>query len=136
MTAESQPDGNAAAGGSEDVVDEGFSDWRHWAAARLAEDLPAAYPGGPSHKAGSALVVTSLTHDQRGELIGFTMPSPTALALDIAIQAAKKAEILREQLTLVRQVSPYGPVRAVPLEQSSTTYDFFEQCMLTVTFGF
>jgi len=35
------------------MPDDDIGDWRIEAAATLAKDVPAAYPGGPSHKAGA-----------------------------------------------------------------------------------
>lgn len=116
--------------------DDGLGDSRHWAATALAKDMPAAYPGGPSHKAGTPLFLSTLTRTVRGELIGFTMPSPTALGLSISIQASKKADILKGEITFQRQISPHGDSRGVPSEQATRLYDFFEQCMITVAFSF
>lgn len=116
--------------------DDGLGDWRHRAVTTLAEDVPPAYPGGPSHKAGTPVFLIAVTRDDRGELIGFTMPSPTALALSISIQAAKKADILKGEVTFQKETSPHGAARGVPSEQATRLYDFFEQCMITVTFSF
>lgn len=116
--------------------DDGLGDWRHWAVATLAKDMPPAYPGGPSHKTGARVFLTTVAREARGELVGFTMPSPTALALSISIQAAKKADILRGEITFQKQTSPYGAARGVPADQATRLYDFFEQCMITVTFSF
>ena len=73
-------------------MDDGLGDWRHWAVTTLAEDMPAAYPGGPSHKAGAPLYLSMDARNPKGERVGFTMPSPTALALSISIQSAKRAD--------------------------------------------
>lgn len=46
--------------------EDGFGDWRIAAASRLDRDLPEAFPGGPSHKAGAAVYLSALvTTEQR-----------------------------------------------------------------------
>jgi hypothetical protein len=117
------------------VTTESADDWRHWATTTLASDVPAAFPGGPSHKAGARVYVATLTKDSYGRVVAFCMPSPTALALSISIRSAEAAEQLRGGLTFEKGVSPLGPSRSVPNSASSQLYDFFERCMQSVTFA-
>ena len=46
-------------------MQDGLGDWRIALATRLVKDVPAAYPGGPSHKAGAPVYVSSLTKHSR-----------------------------------------------------------------------
>jgi len=118
------------------MTDDGQGDWRHWASSTLAKDVPPAYPGGPSHKAGALVLLSTLTTEPDGRLIGFPMPSPTALALSLAISAAKEGNEIRSELTTVQVVSPDGWTRQVPPSEASKLYDYFERCMMTMTFSF
>lgn len=117
-------------------MDDGLGDWRHRVAVRLTKDVPAAFPGGPSHKAGAAVHTSTMTRAKNGQFVGFTLPSQTALALSIAIQAAKKADILKEELTYQDLTTPLGSAIGVSGERAASVYDFFEQCMIAVTFSF
>ncbi len=110
-------------------------DWRHWATATLASDVPPAFPGGPSHKAGARIYFATLTKDRFGRIIAFAMPSPTALALSISIRAARAAEQLRSELKFEKGFSPFGPSQSVPNDAIPQLYDFFEHCMQAVTFA-
>lgn len=83
------------------MMDDGLGDWRHWAATRLAADMKAAGPGAPAHKAGSPIYQSAITRDSYGRVVAFTMPSPTALALNISIGAARRADEIRRSLNLV-----------------------------------
>lgn len=114
----------------------GLGDWRIQAATKLAKDIPAAYPGGPSHKTGTPVYLTTLTRDFEGNYIGFITPSPTALALSIAVNAGKQAINLRRALAFKDVVTPHGPGKSVADENTPHLFDYFEQCMITVAFSF
>ncbi len=107
------------------MEDDGLGDWRHRGVTRLAQDVPPAFPGGPSHKTGAPVYVSALARGRRGDLVGFTAPSATALALSISIQAAKKADILREEITFRKETTFKGTARGVPPEQAPRLYDLF-----------
>jgi len=110
-------------------------DWRIWGYSFLAADLPPAFPGGPSHKAGSPLFISTLTRTKEGELIGFVRPRPAALAMNIAIQNAKQASRLRQTLAISPSVTPHGMGNHVHVNNTPHLYDFFEGCMVSVTFS-
>ena len=114
----------------------GLGDWRIQAATRLAKDVPAAYPACPSHKSGSPVYLVTATRDSRGDCVGFTTPSPTALALSIAASAGKRAVDLRATLVLRDVPTPYGSGRMVAHENLPHLFNYFEQCMITVSFSF
>ena len=114
----------------------GLGDWRIQAATRLAKDVPAAYPGGPSHKAGSPVYLTTVSRDARGHCVGFITPSPTALALSLAASAGKRAVDLRATLALKDVVTPYGSGMSVAQENLPHLFNYFEQCMVAVSFSF
>jgi hypothetical protein len=118
------------------MADDGLGDWRIAAVTTLTKDLPAAYPGGPSHKAGARVLLTTVTQNSRGDFVGFITPSATALALGIAIDAARKAEEAKPKVPYVPGPGPQGTVFSVPAEQSSSLFDFFQHCMVSVTFSY
>lgn len=72
-----------------------FGDWRIRAVTTLTKDVPAAFPGGPSHRAGSPVYLVTENTDGSGKPVSFTTPSPVALALAIAHEAASQAHRLR-----------------------------------------
>jgi hypothetical protein len=117
-------------------IDGNAGDWRIAAVARLAQAVPAAYPGGPSHEVGALVLQTSLVQTVRGDLIGFATPSAVALALDLASRASLEAAQLFEAVTFATVATPYGPGRNVDETSISTLYNFFEQCMLSAVFSF
>jgi len=112
-----------------------FIDWRINWAAKLAQDLPPAFPGGPSSKTGDPIYQVTLTRSAEGELIGFTCPSPSALALHIAIKAAKEASKLKKTIAFQRSPTPHGEGKSVAIENTSPLFDYFESCMIAVTFS-
>jgi hypothetical protein len=113
-----------------------LGDWRIAAASRLAKDLPAAYPGGPSHKAGTAVYQASLVKTKQGDLVSFTTPSAVALALNLAIRASQEATRLHSGISYREVLTPDGIGRGVEGATSHVLYDFFEQCMLSAVFSF
>jgi len=118
------------------MEDDGLGDWRYAAASRLAKDVPAAYPGGPSHKAGAPVYQSALVKTVDGENIAFTAPSATAMALNVARKAANHATTLHEQLEYRRVVTPDGPGKGICTSSDSRLFDFFEQCMVSAVFSY
>lgn len=115
----------------------GLADWRVETFGKLAADLPAAFPGGPSHKAGSFVYFApTLVRHPTYNAIGFITPSPTAMALNIAVRAAATALTARGQIIFVNGASPVGTAKTVTQETLSYLFDFFENCMIAVTFSF
>jgi hypothetical protein len=117
-------------------MDDNFGDWRSVVLGTLKDDVPAAFPGGPSHKAGSIIYSSCLVQTDDGRNIGFALPSSTAMALNIAILASKKADELRGGIVYKKVVTPNGLGFSVSNESMKSLYDFFEQSMITVTFSF
>lgn len=113
-----------------------FGDWRIAAVTTLAKDVPAAYPGGPTHKVGAPVYLASSTKDPIHNVIGFITPSPTALALNSALDNSSKARALRETLALESVVTPWGDGKSVAKENLRHLYDFFEHSMIAVIASF
>lgn len=111
-------------------------DWRTSVFATLAKALPAAYPGGPSHEAGSRLLLTCLGDAGTLGKLAFVAPSPAALSLSLAHKAALDASPLMEKLKFTEAVSPEGLIRHVSIESASTLFDFFELSMVSVFFSY
>jgi hypothetical protein len=116
-------------------MSDGLGDWRKAAIARILNDIPAAYPGGPSHKAGSSAAMTSLVRTKSGELIGFTTPSATAMALNISIQARNRALSIHKRISFTLVPTPFGSGKHVSSPEEDL-YDFFESCMASATFAY
>lgn len=117
------------------MIDDGLGDWRIEVVMQLAEDVPPAYLGGPSHKAGAPVYLTSVKH-QEYNTIGFAAPGATAMAINIACKSSKEAVRFRSILTFVDVVTPTGIGKAVNNDDLPNLYDFFEYCMSAVTFSF
>jgi hypothetical protein len=108
-------------------------DWRVQAIATIVSDVPAAYPGGPSHKKGSKIALSSVTKMQDGSELHYLTPSAIALALSIAINASNQA--LKIKPTSSAGVpTPNGPSNIV--SDHSALYGYFEQCLVAATFSF
>jgi hypothetical protein len=114
--------------------DDGLGDWRIKQAMRLAKDIPAAYPGGPSHKAGTPVYLMSSVGHKKFTSIGFATPSATAIALKIAFTSSREAIKLHSKLTLRDVVTPNGIGKSI--DNLPLLYDFFEYCMSAVIFSF
>lgn len=113
-----------------------FGDWRIAVVTTLAKDIPPAYPGGPSHKVGSPVYLSTVTKHTKYNNIGFITPSPSALALNISLKSALVAEELQSTLALQDTISPFGDGKSIVKENLPHLYNFFENCMTTVIFGF
>jgi hypothetical protein len=118
------------------VEQDGLGDWRIAVVTTLTSDVPPAYPGGPSHKAGAPAYVASMAPDPEHNAIGFVTPSPTAMALNAAIKSAVNAVDLRRTLALTDTVTPIGSGKNVANENLPHLYDFFENCMTSVICSF
>jgi hypothetical protein len=116
--------------------DDNFGDWRIAVVTTLLNDVPAAFPGGPAHKAGTPVYLSSLTKDRQHNAIGFITPSPTALALNAALRSALRAKNLRNTLALTDTLTPWGSGKQVANENLPHLYDFFEHSMIAVTCSF
>jgi hypothetical protein len=116
--------------------EDNFGDWRIAVVSTLLSDLPAAFPGGPAHKAGTPVYLSSLTRDRTHNAIGFITPSPTALALNAAFRSALLAKKLRNTLALTDTLTPLGSGKQVANENLPHLYDFFEHSMIAVTCSF
>jgi len=113
-----------------------FGDKRIAGVTTLAKDLPAAYPNGPSHKAGTLVYQSCLVQTEKGVNIGFTLPSATAMALNIAIHAGREAEKLKRKIVFDKVATPKGTGFSVSNESNNALYDYFEACMKTTVFSF
>ena len=110
-------------------------DWRIQAATITASDLPAAYPGGPSHPAGSVLVLVSQVTPRKGPPITFPAPSAAALAMNLAAEAARSAETVKSNLEFGEAPSPDGTVRNLKRDSTGQLFDYFEKCLVSVVFS-
>lgn len=113
-----------------------LDDWRIEASAEITTGVPPTFPGGPSFKPGDTVQLVTVSKNADGKLIGFIAPSATALALSIATRAAKCAMNIRNRLEYRASISPMGTVQMVDSKESSGLFDFFEHCMISVTFSF
>jgi hypothetical protein len=120
-----------------DDQNEELGDWRIEQVGRLVNDLPAAYPGGPSHKAGSPIYPKpTLVRHPVHNVISFVTANPTALALSIAVRAADEAQRLRRTLAFIDTATHLGGGKGVANENLTHLYDYFEHFMTAVTFSF
>ena len=111
-----------------------YFDWRIWFATTLAADLPAAFPGGPSHEAGAAVRVATVAGDARSP--SFITPSSSALALGASIRAAEEADDRRTSLSLTSVIGPDGRGISIADESTSALYDFFERAYVAIVFSY
>jgi hypothetical protein len=118
------------------MPDDNFGDWRIEAVTTLAKDMPAAYPGGPSHKAGTPVYLSHTVKHPQYNVFGFTTPSATALALSAAMKNAVVANSLRDTIVLRDHVTPWGSGKGVANESLPQLFDFFESCMVVVITSF
>jgi hypothetical protein len=115
---------------------DGLGDWRLHAASRLSKDVPAAYAGGPAHRAGAALREVMITVSEKGP-IGFVMPSPAAMSISIAIAGAADAMRRRMNIGFTGEiVTPLGRGKNVRDSSVADLFGYFESCMVAATFSF
>ncbi len=111
-------------------------DWRVFWTATLAEPLAAAYPGGPSHKAGARLYHSARTTGAADEPISYIAPNPVALSFDLAVKAMRRAKRLRTTLAYEARSTPMGVTKSVANPNTPHLFDMFEACMETAVFSF
>ena len=111
-------------------------DWRIEAVAKLESDLPPAYPGGPSFARGSNVFMSSTVGTSNGGSIGFAAPNMTAMALNLAINAAREASAIRSTIAFKGVPSPEGICQMISLEGSAAAFSMFEQSLSAITFSF
>lgn len=116
--------------------DDRLGDWRIAAVATLARDIPAAYPGGPSHKAGASVYQSNFEKHPEFWHLGFITPNPSAMSLNMAFKAAARAKRIQKTIAYSDAVSPEGKSKQVVNENHTHLYDFFEECMGSVTFSY
>ncbi len=116
-------------------IEDDLGDWRIAAATRLSADVPSAYPGGPSHKAGTP--VYQCSHIEKdGGYLGFTIPSAPAMALNLAVASSERAKKILSQIEFDEVATPDGTGKSVSGSHIENLYDFFEQCMIAATFSY
>lgn len=118
------------------AMSDGLGDWRFGAVSTLSKGVAPVKPGGAAFPAGTKVLLTTVSFDRNGQQVGFVAPSATALAINIAISAARQAEVVRPKVPHVVIPGSDGPINSIPSEQSSSLFDFFEQCLIAVTFSF
>ena len=117
------------------MKDDEFGDWRLLPLGRIQDDLPAAFPGGPSHKAGTPIYASSLAETSSARY-GFVTPSTTAMAFDIAIRSAEVARKTTQAVQWRTGPSPNGTALSVMPSEAHTLYDYFQECMVCAMFSF
>jgi hypothetical protein len=109
-------------------------DWRIAAITQIAQDVPAAYPGGPSHKKGSFLTLAHHESHPRYGKLGFTTPHATALSLSVAVKNASIATETKKKIVLIDSPSPTG--KAKHIGPDGVLFDYLEYSMVAVNFSF
>jgi hypothetical protein len=121
--------------GSKTLVErDGLGDWRIQAATRIVSDVPAAYPGGPSHKAGAVIAQTTMAATPQHPNLGFITPSAAALALSAGFRSAERAESLWNQLHYQTLVTPDGLGSGV--NNIVVLFDYFEEALAAANSSF
>lgn len=115
---------------------DGLGDWRIHAVTRLEKDLPDRGPGRRAKPAGSVVAVVREMQPQKGEWFSYVDFSSTALALNIAVVADRRASELRTHVTPERFETETGPIHEIPDVKLSGFYDFIEQSMIAILFSY
>jgi hypothetical protein len=118
------------------VEQDGLGDWRLQAATRLASDVPAAFSGGPSHKAGTAVYLTTMASSPLHPRLSFLTPSAAALALSSGFRSAKRASELWPKITYTAVISPDGPGSSVNLHDAPILFHYLEECLASAISSF
>lgn len=109
-------------------------DWRIATIIQTAEDVKAAFEGGPAHPKGSYLsVIHHSEHPTHGRL-GFITPHSSALSLNISVKCASTATELKKSLVLSETLAPEEKSKTI--NPSDILFDYFEQSMASVNFAF
>ena len=117
-------------------TEEQLGDWRTAAVTWLTEDVPATAGGAPSHKAGSVVTQAASVKMDNGAVLGFTLPSASAMALDIAAQSALSAIKSLRSFAWHDVLTPDGPGFSIANKDTPELFDFFQQCMVVSAFSF
>jgi hypothetical protein len=116
------------------VEQDGLGDWRLQAVIRSASDVPAAFRGGPSHKAGSILALITMAASPQYQRLGFQTPSAAALALSSGFRCAERAAQLWLQVRFTDVITPDGAAHSI--ENAATLFDYFEACLVAANSSF
>jgi hypothetical protein len=112
------------------------TDWRMELVTHLAEAIPSAYPGGPSHEKGTLLYASFNIKTSDNQRISFAAPNAVAMLLNLAMTAANSASEMRQHLEFKNGFDPDGACKVVPLEGTQATFAMFEQSLAAITFSF
>ncbi|MFI5117452.1 MAG: hypothetical protein ACHP8B_12230 [Terriglobales bacterium] len=113
-----------------DLMDDNLGDWRIDTVCTLAEDVG-------EHKAGDPVRLMSSGKHRKHKFLCFVTPSVSAMCLNVAIDAAAKAEAIRPKLVLTEAKSPFGKkVLQVQDSHLAELYYFFEQAIVAATMSF
>jgi hypothetical protein len=126
--------GNSVAGMLD--LGDGLGDWRIHAITRLEKDLPDRGPGRRAKPAGSVVAVVREMQPRTGERFSYVDFSSTALALNIAIAADRRAAELRTHVTPEKFEIVTGSYHTIPDDKLSGFYDFIEQSMIAILFSY
>jgi hypothetical protein len=116
------------------VEQDGLGDWRVQAVSRIQNDLPAAYPGGPSHKKGSVCSLTTMAATAQHPNLGFITPSAAALALSAGFRSAERAASLWNQVEYQKIVTPHGSGSAIT--NITVMFDYLEETLAAANSSF
>ena len=119
-----------------EIENDGLGDWRSAAVVRLAHDIPAAFPGGPAHKAGAVGRVVAMVDVKGVNYLAFDLPSATSLALSAASRAGARATTLRAQLQTADVFGPEGYGKSVSQSSIPTLFDYFQESVVAAVFAF
>jgi hypothetical protein len=106
-------------------------DWRLAWHSTLAKDS-----SDGRYKAGALAVKMTLSKNRRGDHVGFQQPSAAAMALSIAHSAASLAMELQQRLEYGANDTDGSQGASVNVASTSSLFNYFEQCMVAVTFSF
>lgn len=109
-------------------------DWRAEVVTTLAADWISPWTG-TTHPAGARVAKVTVGPDAQGQPLAFASPSPEAMSLNLAIEAAKRSRDLRRTV-IVDPLSRGSDSTSVRDEDLTALYDYLEACCVTVTFAF
>lgn len=116
------------------VEHDGLGDWRLQAVTRIVTDVAAAYPGGPSHKAGSVIAQTTMAATAQHPNLAFITPAAAALALSAGFRSAGLAISLWNKIQFQTLVTPDGLGSGV--SNIVVLFDYFEEALAAVNSSF
>jgi hypothetical protein len=114
---------------------EAIFDWRAAAATTLAADWTSPWTG-VTHAVGAPVSKVTPGRDERRRPLTFTSPSPEALALDLAFAATARARSLRDMVPVKPQSNAWDTSFEIVLDDLPALYDYFEECLVVVTFAY